>query len=78
MRVHGEPNKRDFSHYSPELLLALHHFQDLYITYMNIPTWRLKENPQRAESVQTAWNEFIRLREKETGYRYYVPPSEHK
>lgn len=78
MRAQHEPNKRDFSHYSQELQDALHHFQEVYLTYMNIPTWRMRDNPQRGEVVQSAWNQFVRLRKAETGFAYYTSASETK
>jgi hypothetical protein len=68
---HGDSN-RDFSHYSPELIRAMNHFREVYLTYMNQPWWRLKENAHRLDSVQTAWDTFARLRKEETGSGFYT------
>lgn len=74
MAVYHESNQRDFSHYSPKLTSALNHFREVYHTYMNMPWWRLKENPHRLDAVQAAWDAFTRLRIEETGHGFYVPP----
>ena len=41
---------------------------------MNMPWWRLKENPYRLDAVQDAWDSFVRLRKIETGSGFYVEP----
>lgn len=74
MRAYHEESKRDFSHYSPELQRALNHFRETYLSYMNMPWWRLKENPYRLDAVQEAWDAFVRLRKEETGTGFYVEP----
>jgi len=74
MRAYHEEGKRDFSHYSPELQRALNHFREVYLSYMNMPWWRLKENPHRLDAVQEAWDTFARMRKVETGSGFYVEP----
>lgn len=73
-----EPGK-DHSHYSEELTRALVRFRDAFGSYMARSSFKKMDgNTIQCETVQAAWDDFIRLRRKETGYAYYTPPKEKK
>lgn len=76
------PSRRDppkcHKHYSPEVQQAVMHFQDMWAVYTNSTFYELKENDYRVVAVQTAFNQLVRARKRETGTGFYLTSEEYK
>jgi len=76
------PSRRDppksHSHYSLETQQAVRHFQDMWFVYENSTWYELKENDYRVVAVQTAFNQLVRARKRETGTGFYLSAEQYK
>lgn len=54
------------------------HFQDMWAVYTNSTFYELKENDYRVVAVQTAFNQLVRARKRETGTGFYLTSEEYK
>ena len=67
----------DHSHYGPEVQEKLSIFQDLFKSYYNITWIKFKENSNRLDIIQSAWDALARARKKETGSGFYLTPEQY-
>lgn len=64
-------------HYSEETQKALQHYQHNSIGMFFLHRCEWSERVVRLESIQAAWNLFIRARKAETGTGFYLDPQEY-
>lgn len=60
------------SHYGPDVQKAVDTFRELYSSYANFVGKKQKENTNRSDVVQQAWDDLVKARKIETGIGYYL------
>lgn len=78
-RLHDHyQNPRDHSHYGEETQLALQVFQEMWTSYFNTTWIDFKENAHRLDAIQTAWDNLVKARKKETGTGFYLTKQDYE
>ena len=67
----------DHSHYGPVVQEKLKVFQDLWKSYYNTTWIKFRENYNRLDIIQSAWDALARARKEETGTGFYLTPEQY-
>lgn len=68
---------KSHDHYGEETLAALALFHDMYLSYSKLAKYKMDDSSSnRLDTIQAAWNTFVRARKAETGTGFYLPKQE--